>query len=293
MSKKVSIIITTCDREINILKEAIDSVVNQSYKNIEVIVVNDSSNRNSELDIIRLLNQYDKKITYFYNEGNHGANYARMLGFKHSDGQYIAFLDDDDFWDLKRLEIMIPYFNDKVRLLYSDIVIFNKKTRWTSIKKDIDDDMQFNTILKENFLGGFSNVIIERSAFEEVEALDVCMPSYQDLDIWIRILYKYNAKHVNLELCYYRISDDSISLNSKKKISGLMKILEKYESFYDEKNIIDKLRGEYINSVKYSWKENQKIIGKSIRKYKNNSFYLFKLKLIGILKKYLSKIVKR
>ena len=107
MEKKlVSAIITTHNRR-DLLKRAIDSVLVQTYTNIELIVVDDASDDGTS----EVCN--DKRIKYIYipKSESHGGNYARNLGIKTSKGEYCAFLDDDDVWLPRKIELQLEAFS--------------------------------------------------------------------------------------------------------------------------------------------------------------------------------------
>lgn len=125
---KVSCIVTTYERPIEILKKAIMSIVKQTYDNYEILIVNDSP-KNIELSnkikhLVKLIkNEYCIEITYLSYEKNMGANYARNYGIKFSNGEYVAFLDDDDEWLPEKLEIQVPLMDDNVAIVYSNFLI--------------------------------------------------------------------------------------------------------------------------------------------------------------------------
>ena len=92
---KVSVIITTCKRDPQMVKEAIDSVIKQTYHNFEIIVVNDAPNFDKRRELENLLSSYGSNITsYIINDTQKGANYSRNLGVHNSTGDIISFLDD-------------------------------------------------------------------------------------------------------------------------------------------------------------------------------------------------------
>ena len=98
--EKVSVVIITYNRPLDVLFRAINSALNQDYNSIEVLVVNDAP-ENYELahSIQERIDKIDDdRITYLSYDRNHGSNYARNYGLKHSTGAYIGFLDDDDEW---------------------------------------------------------------------------------------------------------------------------------------------------------------------------------------------------
>ena len=97
--KKVSVIITTKNRK-DLLKRAIESVKKQTYKNIELIVINDGSTDGTN----EMLEKMKVKTIYIEPNKSKGGNYARNLGVINTDGEYIAFLDDDDEWMPTKIE---------------------------------------------------------------------------------------------------------------------------------------------------------------------------------------------
>ena len=100
---KVSVIIPTYNRS-SVLSRAIDSVLRQSDRDFELIVVDDGSTDNTK----NLIEQYSDQITYIYQD-NEGVSAARNLGLKHATGEWVAFLDSDDEWKKKKLEKQIAF----------------------------------------------------------------------------------------------------------------------------------------------------------------------------------------
>ena len=284
-----SVIITTCNREIDILKKAIDSVINQTYKNIELIIVNDDPNSKYKDEIENLINSYEYKIIYILNEKQMGANYSRNIGIEHSHGEYISILDDDDFWDTTRVEKVIKEFEKKADIVYSDFYIFSKRKEYISKRKYPIKEEYLKNILEFNFLGGFSNVSFTRKLFYDVGKLNTKIPSYQDQDLFVRLIEKgVNISYIAEPLSYYRISTNSISLNYNKKLEGLKKFLEKYNELFEmyPMSRTKRLESELVYSEKQGWKDNSKEISNLLKKYVNKKRILF-LKLKGKIKFFL------
>ena len=101
---KVSVIIPTYNRA-HYICETIDSILAQTYRDYEIIVVDDGSADNTR----KVLQKYDGKVRYFYQK-NRGPSAARNFGISQSQGEYIAFLDDDDLWTENKLELQIDFF---------------------------------------------------------------------------------------------------------------------------------------------------------------------------------------
>ena len=107
MNDKVSVIIPYYKKNFFFLK-TLKSVINQTYKNFEIIIVYDDPSR-IDLEYIKEIIKFNKKITLLTNKKNLGAGYSRNVGIKYSNGRYVAFLDADDVWHSKKLEIQIKF----------------------------------------------------------------------------------------------------------------------------------------------------------------------------------------
>jgi len=227
----VSVIITTHEREPRILRRSIESVVNQSYKNIEIFVINDSVSYHLNDEIQALVNSYEKKIYYILNDENPGACGSRNIGIELSKGEYIGLLDDDDEWDENKIEDMLPLFKSKdIGLIYGDIAFFENGKRVTWKRAEKYEGYVFNELLENNFVGGCSVPLIRKECFSTVGKFDECFLSAQDLDMWLRIAKKYQVCHLKKECVRYHISNISITSNYERRLSGYRLLLKKYEN---------------------------------------------------------------
>lgn len=290
-----SVVISTYMREPSILKVAIDSVLNQTYKNIELFIINDAPDNPENDKILELINSYnDNRMHYLINYNEHGANYVRNMGLKLSKGKYISFLDDDDYWDLNRIDIFSKELNDSIILIYSDMVMFTPNRKKLSKRYLPKKNEILKTILYDNFIGGFSNATINRSFLLSKGGLNNDMQSYQDQELWTRLLIGSEIKYINIPLTFYRLSESSISNNNRNKLNGLIKFIEinnKLFTKYPSSKTL-KLKNEYILSLKNGWVENSQIIYDLL---KNDSprLSILKWKTIGILKRYIQKILRK
>ena len=108
MNDKVSVIIPTYNRA-ELLDEAIRSVLGQSYENLEIIIVDDGSTDNTR-EVVGSIR--DKRIKYIWTDNWGGPARPRNIGIRAAQGNFIAFLDADDYWKEKKLEVQMPHFND-------------------------------------------------------------------------------------------------------------------------------------------------------------------------------------
>ncbi|MBO8150903.1 MAG: glycosyltransferase [Candidatus Marinimicrobia bacterium] len=183
----ISVIIPTYNRAVY-LKRAIDSVLNQTFKNIELIVVDDGSTDNTP-DVVRM---YEDKVKYIRIEHS-GVSASRNTGIKAASSKWIAFLDSDDYWLNKKLEIQTEYMEKNPHLLISQT-----DEIW------IRNGVRVNPMLKHRKYGGWifkeslplciispSAVLIHRSIFEDVGYFDETLPICEDYDLWLRVTLKY------------------------------------------------------------------------------------------------------
>lgn len=234
---KVSVIIPTHNRA-KLLERAIKSVLEQTYANFEIIVVSDGSTDETDLIMQKYKNQ-DARIKYISYYPAKGANHARNIGIKAAEGEYIAFLDDDDEWMPKKLELQIQEFvkNDRIGLVYTGIQIIyhrdnGKDIMYYSLPKkrgNLSKDILIN-----NWIGTTSSVIIKKTIFEKVGGFDETLKALQDYDLWIRVCQVAEVGAVSEPLVRYhnyswskQISSD---INKYEESVDLIKM--KYANYF-------------------------------------------------------------
>lgn len=230
MNKTVSVIITTYKRPMQTLCRAIDSAYAQTYKDIEVIVVNDYPEY-KEL-ITSTLNKY-RTIKILHNVKNSGACFSRNQGISASIGEYIAFLDDDDTWAVNKIERQLAELTGNIGMVYcSGVNIYdNGKISKMPFIKDCTHD-KIALMLQGNCMGGCSFPLIKRRVLEEVGGFDETLKSSQDYDLWLRIIQMTNIKFLPDELVNYYISADSITSSVDKRLQGYSVVLKKHNELF-------------------------------------------------------------
>jgi glycosyltransferase involved in cell wall biosynthesis len=180
----ISVVIPTYNRAL-LVRRAVESVLNQSFRDLELIVVDDGSNDNTAL----ALEPYMDKMVFIRHERNQGVSVARNTGIKAAGGEMIAFLDSDDFWFREKLEVQELFFKANPHALicqaqeiwYRNGVRVNPGLRHIKPSGDI-----FIPSLKLCLVSP-SAVIMRRSLLEEVGLFDEDLPVCEDYDLWLRI----------------------------------------------------------------------------------------------------------
>lgn len=186
-----SVIIPTFNRK-SFLRFAIDSVLAQTYKNFELIIVDDGST-DSTRDLIK--SYTDARIVYLYQE-NKGVSASRNLALSKSKGDFIAFLDSDDNWLKEKLEKTVKYIKK-----YPKIDIFHTEEIWHKNGKILcqkkkhkkPTDFAYESSLALCCIG-MSTAVIKKNVFDKVGVFDETFEGCEDYDFWLRTTYKYEIK---------------------------------------------------------------------------------------------------
>ena len=231
MSKLVSVVIPTHNRA-DLLPRAIDSVLNQTYTNFEILVVSDGSTDNTE-EVVKAYSDKDARVKYYGYSPARGGNIARNTGIEASHGEYIAFLDDDDEWLPEKLEkqVMLLNQNDNVGLVYTGvhIIYVNEKVEYNSMSKERGDLKK--RILIDNCVGTTSTVVLRKSILQKSGMFDIELKALQDFDLWIRIAQYSNVDVVPEPMInYYNyLGKKQVSAVTQKYIDAFEYINKKYE----------------------------------------------------------------
>ena len=194
MSPLVSIIIPTYNRY-DLLLEAIESIKNQTYKNFELIIVDDGS-----IDKTCRL-QSDKSVVYLRQE-NKGPAAARNSGVKLAQGEWLAFLDSDDLWHREKLQKQVNFIENNLecKIVYTDELWIRKGVRVN--KKNIHKKYSgwiYPHCLKLCIVGA-STILIQKKLWNEFEGMDEKMPVAEDYDLWLRLSAKYKFYYLDEQL---------------------------------------------------------------------------------------------
>lgn len=205
----VSIITPVYNSE-KLLSECIDSVINQTFTDWELILVDDCSKDNSK-EIIENYTAKDERIkSYFFNE-NVGAGVARNKGIDISSRRFIAFLDSDDYWREDKLDIQINFMiKNKVEFSFSRYYLLDSQDLPTKLVLS-PTLVNHKSLVRNNYIKTLTAV------YDSKNIGKIYMPNYrkrQDWGLWFNILDKTKTAHgIEESLAYYRTSNSSLSKN--------------------------------------------------------------------------------
>lgn len=192
---KVSIVIPVYNGS-NYLREAIDSALSQTYKNIEVIVVNDGSNDGGKTEAIA--KSYGDKIRYIYKK-NGGVASALNLGIREMTGEYFSWLSHDDVYMPNKLEVQINYLRNENNpvILYSDYYWIDSESKILGLCKipHIPPEHFLHALITSYPINGCTT-LIPKSCFDTVGLFNEELKTTQDYEVWLRLVGKYNFIHM-------------------------------------------------------------------------------------------------
>lgn len=217
--KKVSVIIPVYNSS-KYIKECLDSVIKQTYKNLEIIIVDDNSTDNS-IEIIKSYN--DKRIKIIESKENVGAAESRNKGIDAATGDYLCFIDSDDFWKLNKIEKQVRFINNK-EFIYAGYSYYKKgRTHSVKVPKQID----YNESLKNTTI--FTSTVMFN--MKKLKKEEIYMPNIrrgQDQATWWKVLKKgIKAYGINEVLAFYRVGEKSLSSNKLKALKRTWYILKR------------------------------------------------------------------
>ena len=219
------------------IKQCIQSVLKQNYKNFEIIIIYDGKDF-SDLNYIKSISEKDKRIRLIINHKSLGAGLSRNKGIRVSKGKFIAFLDADDYWDKNKLKFQIKFMKKNNYLI--------SHTSYQIVDKD---DKKSNIRIARNFYVikdilyscdiGLSTVILKKSIISK----NIKFPNIktkEDFILWLRLLKKeIPIIALKKKLTYWRKLDNSLSSSTIQKIYDGFKVYYVYMNFGLIKSIVN------------------------------------------------------
>lgn len=290
----VTAVITTYKRKPEVVKRALNSIIEQTYNNIEIFVINDCPADKKLVKELRKMiveSSRNRRVNYIVVENNGGACKARNIAIEKATGKYFACLDDDDEWLPEKIELQVQALEKQKG---AAIAYCNAILRYVDQGKDVtrfverqkEGDIYFEQIEKNN-IGSCSFPMFRTDVLKEVGGFDINMPALQDWELYLRVLKKYKAVYVHKPVAiYYFYDGERISANSQNRVVAFENIHQKIikdlenntksaSSFY--------MMGTYFYSLNDDMKKAKEyyILGVKSNPYKLKRNIIVFLKMIG------------
>lgn len=232
--KEVSVIIPTYNRA-HCIRDAVESVLGQTYPVKEIIVADDCSGDNTK-EVLKKIK--DERIRYYCLPENKGAGGARNYGVSKASGEYIAFHDSDDRWDLEKLSKQMAYYerHPECGLIYNAFSVLLYGNEKASIFPDMNSGRKLEgDILKELLLKNTIDaptMLMRRDVFETLGGFDEAMRSLEDWDLALRVARQYPIGFVPEVLLYSENTVDGVSANCAAYYQSRCYMLKKFRTDY-------------------------------------------------------------
>lgn len=223
MDKPLVSVIIPCYNSEKYIKKAIQSVIDQDYSNIEIIVVDDCS-RDETYSIVKSINS--DKLKILRNKVNQGVSYSRNLGISIAKGEWIAFLDSDDYWDENKIKLqMEEALETKTDFIFCSTAYINEFDMKSSYILKVPYKISYKSLLKQNKIS-CSSVLIKKKLVLQYKMEDDLL--HEDYYCWLRILENgKKAIGIDKPLLFYRLTSDGKSSDKFKALKMQARVYKK------------------------------------------------------------------
>src|SRR4030042_546212 len=231
-----------CRINSNYLVEALESAINQTYKNYELIIVDDgSTDQSSKLCQDFIQSYQNMKIQYFYKE-NGGQSTARNFGAGKAKGCYLFSSGHDDIWKENKLETILPYLDEKTDFIYTDFDSINEAgstilseihRKYLSLYDRPHPKQNIEDILYQDVFVMPGLMTIKKETFFKIKGFDEELSGYEDDDLFLRIFETGNIKYLPVSTLKWRIYENSYSFSNrmvKSRLNYWEKLIKNYTS---------------------------------------------------------------
>lgn len=229
---KVSVIIPTY-QSVQFVQKTIESVLAQTYRDYEVIVVDGGSTDGTR----EVLNSYGSRIQVITQNGK-GISNARNVGVLASKGEYVAFVDSDDLWLPDKLQFQVKFLDKKpsiVGMIYSDAFLFPEKGIYKFSPLANKRAFQIGKphrgkVLRQLFMENFipaSTVMVRKLCFKRVGLFDESLMVCEDIDMWMRIAECFEVDYQDVVLAKIRLHEGSLTKNRERHLLSKIALRDK------------------------------------------------------------------
>lgn len=265
-SPLVSVMVTSYNQRDDLIR-AVESVLNQTYDNIQIVIADDCSKQDDSREVIQqYLKEYPEKVKAVFQSENVGISRNKVAGFRACDGAYITYLDGDDFYYPEKIarEVEVIQGNPAAKVVYSNFAFVREdgavRKIWNRKKRNVPEGMIFGEVYSRSFPNNtiYRCELIEKNLFQKIGYYDESLAAYEDWDA--RIRYSKTA-----EVCYsdyvgssYVDAPESVSRSEDKKVlvrEAMNQVIKKNLSLLedlpsDQKDWISRRLNNYLSRKK-------------------------------------------
>lgn len=219
------------------LENSIKSILNQTYKNFEIILINDEINSKS-VEFLENISNKDNRIKVLTNKKNLGAGESRNMGINYSKGEYIAFCDCDDLWVSEKLDKQIKFMKkNNINFCHTSYDIINENEDITASRK-AKSKINFKELRKSCDIG-LSTVIIKKKIFDNTQFKFASLKTKEDFVLWLKMA-KAGIEIIGLDekLSIWRKISNSLSSSTIQKLFDGYKVYRNYLKYGKIKSLI-------------------------------------------------------
>jgi glycosyltransferase involved in cell wall biosynthesis len=273
-----SVVIPTYNRS-EFLEGAIEKVINQTYTDLEVLVVDDGSGTAYAAEVV---SQYPNTVQCIVHDENRGLSAARNTGIANADGGYIAFLDDDDRWHKTKVARQVSALeeNKEAGIATCLVAAITPENEIVHCETDAPNGDCSESLLIGNQIGTPSRVLVRRECFDDIGTFDESLPTKQDWDFYLRLCQEWNVAAVEDHLCF-RTVHDSMSSSPVAVERDKKAILEKHEILIRSADVWKQAQASVLEEIGRSRLGNNDL--KIAREYLLESLSEFKIKRLILL----------
>ncbi|CAH2031400.1 glycosyltransferase [Trichlorobacter ammonificans] len=225
----VSVIVPVYNRA-HLVGATLDSILAQTYRNIEVIAVNDGSTDGS-LEVLQGYAERHPGRVRVIDQPNSGQVRARNAGIRQARGEFIAFLDSDDTWAPEKLSAQLPLFSPGVGLVYCAIHEVDPEgrvIRTVAGEPGMRGDIYRHLLVRNRMTGG--SVVVTRRALDRAGLFDESLPAAENWDLWIRIARDFTVEYLDRPLVRYLRHPGNLSADNERMALATLAVLQKHLS---------------------------------------------------------------
>lgn len=226
-------VITPTFNRADFIEEAVNSVLAQTYGNFELLIVDDGSTDDTKAVLAPALQ--DTRVQYFYQQ-NQGQSVARNLALAKAKGEFICFLDSDNYWPPEKLESQVRQFaeNPDYDVVYGDIIEIDEQGREVTRKNMRRYSGNISSFMIRDNCVSMNTAMARKRCFDELGAMSGQRRVADDYDLWLRFSAKFRFLYVPEFWAFYRVMENQISTDKTRRFDSNWQIITDFQQAFPD-----------------------------------------------------------